>query len=69
MSAADQERPPELLVAAPLPGYPPQVGEALWRFEEGRERTLRLLADLAPQMVDRESGGNTIGTILCTTWR
>lgn len=64
MSAADPEPAREVRVAEPLTGYPPQVGEALWRLEEGRERTLRLLADLAPGLVDREYGGNTIGTIL-----
>jgi uncharacterized damage-inducible protein DinB len=64
MSAMDLERARELLVAQPLAGYSRQIGEALWRLEEGRERTLRLLADLAPELVDRPTGGNTIGTIL-----
>lgn len=64
MSAADREPEREVRVAEPPVGYPQQVGEALWRLEEGRERTLRLLADLAPGLVDHEAGGNTIGTIL-----
>jgi uncharacterized damage-inducible protein DinB len=65
MSAEGDEVPRhELLAAQPPAGYARQVGEALWRLEEGRERTLRLLAGVAPEVVDRELGGNTMGTIL-----
>ncbi|HVE90740.1 MAG TPA: DinB family protein [Actinomycetota bacterium] len=54
----------EKLVAAPLEGYEPEVGAALWRLDEGRERTLRVLEDLPEGCLDAESGGNTIGTVL-----
>jgi uncharacterized damage-inducible protein DinB len=54
----------ENLVINALAGYAPAVGEALWRLEDARERTLRLLADLPDDYVDRETQGNTIGTIL-----
>jgi uncharacterized damage-inducible protein DinB len=54
----------ELLVESPLPGYEPAVGAALWRLEDGRVRTLRLLADMPADFLDRQAGGNTISTIL-----
>jgi uncharacterized damage-inducible protein DinB len=54
----------ETLVAGSLPGYAPEVGAALWRLQDARDRTLRLLAELPPDLVDREVSGNTIGTIL-----
>jgi uncharacterized damage-inducible protein DinB len=55
---------PETLISAPLAGYPPEVGEALWRLEDTRRRTLRLLHDLPASFVDAPTAGNTIGTIL-----
>jgi uncharacterized damage-inducible protein DinB len=54
----------ETLVVVGLPGYTPEVGAALWRLENTRERTLRLLRELPPAYVDQESEGNQIGTIL-----
>lgn len=54
----------ETLVAGSLPGYAPEVGAALWRLEDARDRTLRLLADVPWDLVDRSVSGNTIGTIL-----
>ena len=54
----------EQLVAGVLPGYDDVVGSALWRLEDGRERTLRLLANVPDEFVDVETRGNTIGTIL-----
>ena len=54
----------ESLVAGVLAGYDPEVGAALWRLEDARERTLRLLKEVPADAVDSESGGNTIGTIL-----
>jgi uncharacterized damage-inducible protein DinB len=47
-----------------IPGYPPEVGAALWRLEDSRDRTLHLLKDIPPQYVDLDMPGNTIGTIL-----
>jgi uncharacterized damage-inducible protein DinB len=52
------------LIERSLPGYEPLVGAALWRLEDARARTLRVLADTPPEYVDRDIGGNTIGTIL-----
>ena len=54
----------EILVAAALDGYEPEVGAALWKLEDARHRTLRLLGDLPADFVDRPTDGNTIGTIL-----
>lgn len=54
----------ETLVAAELDGYEPAVGAALWRLEDGRVRTLRVLDGLPSEFVDKETRGNTIGTIL-----
>jgi uncharacterized damage-inducible protein DinB len=54
----------EVLIESPLPGYEPEIGAALWRLEDGRSRTLRQLADMPEELLDRETGGNTIGTIL-----
>jgi uncharacterized damage-inducible protein DinB len=55
---------PETLIAGELAGYDPEVGAALWRLEDTRRRTLRLLEDLSAEYVDRETDGNSIGTIL-----
>lgn len=52
------------LVDGELAGYPPEIGAALWRLEDARSRTLRLLSDIPPEYVDLETGGNSIGTIL-----
>jgi uncharacterized damage-inducible protein DinB len=54
----------EQLVNPELPGYAPEVGAALWRLEDTRHRTLRLLEDVPDEYVDRDAGGNSIGTIL-----
>jgi uncharacterized damage-inducible protein DinB len=55
----------ETLVEAPLEGYERAVGSALWRLEDARHRTLQLLTDVPPEVVDRRAGGlNTIGTVL-----
>jgi uncharacterized damage-inducible protein DinB len=55
---------PELREVLPLDGYPPEIGAALWRLEDARDRMLRLLDDLPADMIDRDVGGNSIGTIL-----
>ncbi|CAN5693513.1 hypothetical protein BH23CHL7_BH23CHL7_19490 [soil metagenome] len=47
-----------------LPGYEPVIGAALWRLDDARARTLRVLSDMPAEYIDRDVGGNTIGTIL-----
>jgi uncharacterized damage-inducible protein DinB len=54
----------ERLAVDALDGYGPEVGMALWRLEDARRRTLRLLGEMPAEFVDREWDGNTIGTIL-----
>lgn len=54
----------ELLVIPELAGYAPQVGAALWRLEDARDRTLRLLRDMPAETIDRETPGNSVGAIL-----
>lgn len=54
----------DTLVVGVLSGYDPDVGAALWRLEDTRERTLRELQGVPAEAVDVESGGNSIGTIL-----
>jgi uncharacterized damage-inducible protein DinB len=54
----------ETLAAAALTGYEPMVGAALWQLEDARSRTLRLLREMPAEYVDRETGGNSIGTVL-----
>jgi uncharacterized damage-inducible protein DinB len=54
----------ETLVAGELAGYQPEVGAALWRLEDARSRTLRLLSDVPDDYVDLETRGNSIGAIL-----
>ncbi len=36
----------------PLPGYEPMVGTWLWAFENSRQRTLRTLEGLEPNLLD-----------------
>jgi uncharacterized damage-inducible protein DinB len=55
---------PDLRVNQVLEGYAPEVGAALWRLEDARERTLELLSEMPPAYVDAEVRGNRIGTIL-----
>ena len=57
---ADRDR----MVAEVHPAVDAEVGAALWRLAEGRERTLRLLAPVSDDIVDRHVRGNSIGTIL-----
>lgn len=54
----------ELKIIPELPGYAPEVGAALWRLQDARNRTLELLKQMPPAYLDRETRGNTIGTIL-----
>jgi len=39
----------ETHVAAELPGYPTEIGAALWRLEDARDRTLRLLSEMTAE--------------------
>jgi hypothetical protein len=50
----------ETLIAGILAGYPREVGAALWRLEDTRNRTLRLLRDLPDAYIDQETRGNSI---------
>jgi uncharacterized damage-inducible protein DinB len=54
----------QILIAGELAGYQPELGAALWRLEDVRDRTLKLLGDMPAEYVDLEMRGNTIGTIL-----
>ncbi len=54
----------ELKVVPQLPDYAPEVGAALWRLQDARNRTLALLEEMPEAYVDRDARGNTIGTIL-----
>ena len=54
----------ETLVAGVLTGYDPEVGASLWRMEDARDRTLRVLKEAGPDAVDAGLQGNSIGTIL-----
>lgn len=54
----------ETKVITDLPGYPPEVGAALWRLEDSRRRTLEVLGEIPADYVDRDVEGNSIGTIL-----
>jgi uncharacterized damage-inducible protein DinB len=54
----------ETLVETALDGYPLEIGAALWRLEDARAMTLRLLKNLPDNYADRQTGGNSIGTIL-----
>ena len=56
----------ELLQVQPLDGYAPAVGAALWRMEETRDRTMRLVDEIDDAATDWQApwAGNTVGTIL-----
>jgi uncharacterized damage-inducible protein DinB len=49
-----------------LPAEEPQIGRALWRLEDTRERTMQRLAGLDPALIDwaAPESGNSIGSIL-----
>ena len=52
------------LEVIPIPGYPSEIGKALWHLEDCRRRTLHILEDLPEAFLDVEVQGNTIGTVL-----
>lgn len=54
----------ETLVAGELAQYEREIGAALWRLEDARTRTLRVVGDMPLGFVDRETEGNSIGTVL-----
>lgn len=54
----------ERLVAGSLDGYEPEIGAALWRLQDARERTERVLANVTDDLVNAEVDGNSVGTIL-----
>jgi uncharacterized damage-inducible protein DinB len=56
----------ERLALDPLPASDAEIGRWLAAFEEVRRDTLRVLAEIPPDAVDREpaDGGDTVGTIL-----
>ena len=56
----------EQLTVQPLSSYPQSIAEALWRLQDGRERTLNALKDLPADAIDWQAIGlqNTIGTLL-----
>jgi uncharacterized damage-inducible protein DinB len=61
------EQPPNrTLVAQPLPGYPPEIGQWLWALEDSRRRTQEALAGIAQATIDHSTPriDNTIGTLL-----
>jgi uncharacterized damage-inducible protein DinB len=55
-----------VLEVRPPDGYDPQVAVWVWVLEDARTRTLRALADLPEDVIDRsdEATPNSIGTLL-----
>lgn len=52
------------LTTEELAGYEPEVGAALWRLQDARRRTLRVLKNLPQDLINKSVDGNSIGTIL-----
>jgi uncharacterized damage-inducible protein DinB len=54
------------LTVSPLPGYPHQVGVALWMLEDTRRRTRQAVEGLTPDHVDAVPEGvdNAVGSLL-----
>lgn len=58
-------QPRENLHIAPLAGYVPEIGRALWMLEDVRTVTGHRLEGIAPEVIDwQPPAGNSIGTIL-----
>ncbi len=53
-------------ILAPLEGYPPEIGAALWALEDARVRTKRAISEVDHAALDYLPNGadNTIGTLL-----
>lgn len=62
MDSQDKEQ----FIIQPVVSKEPDIGRWLWALEECRGRTMRVLADLPPALVDRLPGGeeSSIGTVL-----
>ncbi len=55
----------ETLTISPVASRDPAIGRALWRLQDGRERTAEALNDLSDALVDRHPADeSSIGTIL-----
>ena len=58
-------KPREHLQVAPLEGFVPEIGRALWMLEDTRSITGRVLEGIAPEIIDWQPPvGNGIGTLL-----
>ncbi len=58
-------QPRESLHIAPLTGFVPEIGRALWMLEDTRILTGRILEGIAPEVIDwRPPVANSIGTLL-----
>ncbi|MBA3874095.1 MAG: DinB family protein [Anaerolineae bacterium] len=58
-------KPRQDLHVAPLDGYAPSIGRALWMLEDTRNDTGRILDGIAPEVIDwQPPNGNSIGTLL-----
>jgi hypothetical protein len=44
----------EILEVLEMPGYPPEIGKALWQLQDFRSRTLRVLEGLPEEYLDQE---------------
>jgi hypothetical protein len=51
----------ETLEILGLPGYPSEIGKALWQLEDCRSRTLRVLEGLPEEFLDHEVQGMNRG--------
>jgi len=55
----------ENLHIAPIDGFVPEVGRALWMLEDTRSLTGRILEGISPEVIDwQPPNGNSIGTLL-----
>jgi uncharacterized damage-inducible protein DinB len=56
----------ETLSIQPLDGYPRPIGDALWRMQDSRSRTVEAVQDLPAAAIDYQAPGlqNLIGTLL-----
>ncbi|MBI1282441.1 MAG: DUF664 domain-containing protein [Anaerolineaceae bacterium] len=58
-------QPRENLHIAPLDGFVPEIGRALWMLEDTRRETGRILEGISPEVIDwQPPAANSIGTLL-----
>lgn len=58
-------KPREILQIAPLDGFVPDIGRALWMLEDTRNETGRILEGISPEVIDWQPPvANSIGTLL-----